>query len=280
MKRLYLKAFIQHFHPEQENKLLLFLPEAQRQALSHVDVGRCAVPELAQAAHDHLQLIHYSWLPRALERLAKPLQEPTLAALPPKIQESVCKLNGTSIPSYQPSLPFRHYLLDRLFQALVHPKIHPRALLASSSFDPLLSMGKRQVVDLIDYLGIHDLASTMRHIVDKDSVQQIMLALPARKRNYLKLCLRAKNPLRTPDINLKDWDRSSKQLQAKLQRRGLVRLAKALAGQDPSFLWYLAHSLDIGRGRALMRQLSPKPIPGVTSFLEGQVHQIVRYMQK
>ncbi|MCB1135254.1 MAG: hypothetical protein KDK78_03195 [Chlamydiia bacterium] len=275
-----LKALVQHYHSGKEDALYKFLPEKEAKLLARLDAGQAKIEELFQPSRILLQLIHYSWLAPALEAMPKQLQGPCLASLPPRLGAKVASLMGYKVPADKPCLAIQDYLLDMLYHEAMNPKVRPRALLPHTEFDHLLEIGKPKLVDLIDYLGIHDLVTTMRHIVDKERVQMIMRSLRPNKRDYLKLCLRAKNPLTTPDINLSDWDGTPKQLEAKLQRRGVARLGKALAGQDPSLCWHITRTLDSGRGKALMRQLSPNALPGVTPFLAGQVNNIIRYMEK
>lgn len=280
--RFALKMLLHHYHPGKEEAFTRFLPEEERAQLEKFSLEGLDldVSQFLCSSKERIQLFHYSWLKSAFEELPQSLRGPTLASLPPKHGAQIAALLGWEMPSHQPAPAIQSYLLDLLHRKLINEKVRPRGALPNHELHFLLAMGKRELCDIIDYLGIHDLALSMRHIVDKASIQKIMRALPEKKRNYLKMCLRAKNPLKTPDMNLKDWDGSSRQLIAKLQRRGIAHLAKATAGQDPSFCWHLVRSLDTGRGKALMRALSPHAVPGVTLFLSGQVLSIVRYMKQ
>jgi hypothetical protein len=155
----------------------------------------------------------------------------------------------------------------------------PFDYLPESSFSALGKWDKLQLIELINFFGLHDLASEVRHIVNKTYLQNIYNSLTHRQLYYLKVCLHQKETLKAPKLGINPTLEDSAPLKKAFHRRGLVRLGKALSGEHPDFIWYLAHTLDVGRGNLLMENYQSKSDPKVASLLKGQLLNLINFLK-
>lgn len=260
--------------------LLKFLPEEARDRLEAISLSTTDAHKLFPSEEKALQSIHWSWLAPVLEQAPTGLRQLYLAALPKSKASPLSEWLKIPLPSFPVSRSARQYLLHDLRRKTANPKVLPRPFLPGGPYDDLLHKSKQELILIVDLLGLHDLAQEMRHIVDQKAIKRVLDVLSTKKQAYLKICLSLPDPFRTPKIGLATWNGLPKTLESRIHKRGLARLGRALAGQDPSFLWHVVRMLDTGRGKVLRKYLSPKEIPGVTPVLGGQLANIMRFLEK
>lgn len=222
--------------------------------------------------------IHFSWFSETLKIYPRDLQPFLLGALLPEQAKGIQQMLSLPITPKEPSPFLRSFLLDLLRQELQEPDILNEHYLSHSPLNVLLSLERKQLIQLINFLGIYDLATDQRQIVDKELLKKIYGALTQQQLHFLHYC--AKQPIKwlSPKLGLSTWDGSKKQLGILLHYRGLIRLAKAIAQEDVSFKWHLMHRLDTGRAKIIQNEFYQKQDPSLLSYFKNQVlHTAKRY---
>lgn len=264
-------------------------PEVALKAMSEEEVEQVAkieteskdfLPAFSQPV-DKLQKIHYSWLVPPIQKLSKEYQALAVASLPDKLRSRLSQsLNLTPSPHEVPSI-MKDYLIRVIYQQLKGSnKVVPLVYLPTSPLFHLSEWNKHDLVELIEYIGIHDLSEEIRHIVNKKILQTVYQCLTPKEQQYLKSCMHLKEKVTTPSLGLEKWSGDCIKLKSVLQTRGLVRLGKALSGEHPDFIWHLSHTLDTGRGQALLKYYSRKAVPGITRVLAQQVTNLMNFLKK
>ena len=126
---------------------------------------------------------------------------------------------------------------------------------------------------------MYDLAEGIRHIVDRKKLKAIYLCLSHREQAFLRICLHKKEKLAAPKLDIDKWDGSREMLHRVLHRRGMLRLGKALSGQERHFVWHLVHLLDTGRGNIILQYYAEQPVAGVTPLLIQQVVSVINFIK-
>lgn len=105
---------------------------------------------------------------------------------------------------------------------------------------------------LIDLLPLADASKEIKQIVDRNKLMLIYSALTDLQKNYIKHCLMTRHVTCDLQLNLKNWQGPKDQLKIYFHKVGLELFAKALAQENPDYLFYLSHLLDTGRGKMLL----------------------------
>ncbi len=275
-----LKALLNHFH-HSEDSLLRYLPPEDAAGVRSQKIAFDNAAVALQQPKDFVEKIHYSWLLPALKKLPAPLHNTLLAVLPEGHSSKLGLLlkqtpvdTGASFAD-----PVRVFLLNTLYKHVKPAEILPVEFLPQTSLSELANWNKQQLIELIDILGLYDLAEEMRYIIDQKRVKQFYTHLSKKQKPFLRECLHQKEKITATPLNLKLWDGSRRTLERLLHQRGIVRLGKALCGQHPDLLWYIKHILDVGRGAALEKHYSPQALPGVTPVLIQQVLNAIKYLE-
>lgn len=269
-----LRVLINRYNPRAGNALLKFLPQEQQAAISSVEIRSDDLRPILLHPQNSLARIHYSWIKPLIEKYPERLQAAIMAAL---TAEQVAGMKGSLDSPI--SNPVKSFLVNKLcYQLKVNEHI-PLEYLSENEFSPLLKWTKQQIVDLIDFLGLYDLASEVRHIVNRDHLKNIYTCLTPKQFYYLKVCLHQKEQITSPKLGIDPSKQDCPKLKQAVHRRGLSRLGKALCGQHADFVWYLSHVLDKGRGDILLREYQPQALPKITSVLKQQVLNLMNFLK-
>lgn len=171
------------------------------------------------------------------------------------------------------------FILNRLYQYLEINEHLPIEYLPETEFSLLTKWTKAQFIDLIDYLGLYDLASEVRHIVNRNYLKNIYTCLTPKQFYYLKVCLHQKEQLVSPKLGIDPTKQDCPQLKRIIHRRGLLRLGRALCGQHADLVWHIAHTLDMGRDNLLLKEYQPEELPKVTQILKQQVLNLINFLK-
>lgn len=275
-KALIFKVLTNRFHPRDGQEFLDFLPAGEKKAiLANPVQGKDLVPLILQD-RTTLERMHYSWI------------KPLLRAFPSKIiphlissltQEQQAGFKSHSLPKSQLSPPIRLFFQKKLYQSLGGENRLPVELLPRTSFYDLLQWPKHDLILLADFLGMYDLAAEVRRIVNKEQLKTIYTCLSPKQFYYLKTCLQKKDKLASPSLGIDPANIETEHLKQAVHRRGLVRLAGALCGEHPDFVWYVAHRFDSGRGQIILNHYKEQPVPSVTSVLQQQVMDVIHFLK-
>lgn len=202
-----------------------------------------------------LSRVHYSWLITFLEPFAEADKRMILSSLEKtqaaklknhfKIKDSSSPLKGVA----------KNYLVSAVYEWLVsdQKEFLPIEFLPDHPLNPLLDLSKQELQHLVDYLGLHDLAMELKHVIKSDQIKKIQKVITKEEQEFVKSLLKKKEPLTFARLNLDGWNGDGEKLKAILHHRGFNRLAKALFGCHPSLLWHITHRLDTGRTKILRK---------------------------
>lgn len=261
-----------------EESALKNLPlELSAEAMKYTDLQADDPLPLLNQKNDFLNFCHYSWLQETFEKL-EPLERTLcLSALP---EDKKSKLSTILKEGAQPlPTPFgKRFLLQRFLKRLPDTPLIPLAYLKESPAKRLLALKKEQLVTLIDFLGLYDLAHEVRKTVATKQLKSIYKSLSPSSQQFLRNILHQKDRLTPSPMHLETWEGEAKDLFRHLHRAGLKRLAIALSGQDPNLIGYFVHKLDKGRGAILQKWILPSEVPTQTGAAWQQIESIKPYL--
>lgn len=277
-KLLMLRLLLNHYHGGTiEAKAL---PEEEAKNVAQVSIQSDRLGPLLKNPLDKLSNIHYSWLIKKLENLEKDKIPLILSLFPDEDSKKLRTfLDASSKPFLLTSLG-RSFFLSKLYPLFLFDEALPLDYLLESSLSFLAQLKKNDLIEMIDFLGLFDLAEEIQHIVDKHLLEQIYGCFPSKKQVFLRKCLHQKEKLVTQRMKLEHWDGDEKKLKKLLHHKGLVRLAYAISGESPDLIWHINHILDTGRGMKLERLCQKSAIPGVTEALKKQVLIINKFFKQ
>lgn len=275
--RVILRVLLNRYHPTVKEPLLSSLPLEDRQGILNQEISSKNFSLILQEPFHYIHRIHYSWLKNALAHIPSPFYASMLSVLS---QQQASKLSKW-FPYRKNAIsqPMQNFLLKMIESHLDHPKPIPLEFLPDSPLNQLGSWNKERLIELVEFLGIYDLAAEIRHIIDKERLKKFSPCLSPKHKQFLHMCLHHPEKLSVPPIGLNTWDGNCRTLFSLIHNRGLLRLGKALSGHPPDLVWYITHTLDVGRGHFLTKHYSYQPIQGVTPILMQQVLHLISFLQ-
>ncbi|MEM8727372.1 MAG: hypothetical protein AAGE99_01465 [Chlamydiota bacterium] len=241
---------------EQKNKpsLLNFLSPPEQEKFRTVVSTAKKNPFIApHATEERLSRVHYSWLIMFLEPLAEGDKKIVLSALDSNQTERLKEHFRLKRERSRAKKGVKSYLITVVYRWLIadQKEFLPLEFLPDHPLNPLTDLPKKELQNLIDSLGLHDLAIELKHIIKSDQIKKIQKVLIPEEQKFLKKEIKVKDPITFSRLNLDSWNGDREMLKAILHHRGLNRLAKALFGCHPSLLWHICHTLDTGRTKIL-----------------------------
>jgi hypothetical protein len=279
-KGLFLRVLLNRAHGNVSEALLKSLSkEDARAVLSHSVAETNPIPLLQQSIRT-LPKLHYSWVAAALKPI-DPLKRIALVACLEEEQRSgITQMFHEPTPTPISSPLLRQFYLQHLYP-LLHINAHiPIEYLPESPFKNLLELKKNQIVELIDFLGLYDLAREMRQIVATKNIKNLYRCLSAKQQQFLRTIIHHKDKVVTTTLNLEKWNGEENILTQLLHKRGLMRLTAALSGQHPDLIWYLSRILDTGRGRFLEQHTKKEALSTISEALTLQVENVKHFLME
>lgn len=226
-----------------------------------------------------LKSIHYSWFHPIFETYPKAHQSLFFSLLTSEQLEGLQRmLKTTEMPKTAP--PFLiPYLSSQLKEEFLDEGILPEELLPVSELILLLDLDRTQLLETIDLLGIHDLATELKQIVDRDLLGKIYQALSKKQLQFLHYSSKLPSRWVSPKMGLAGWDGTKKSLNLLTHQRGLIRMARAIFQEHPSFIWHLLHRLDTGRAHVIQKVLNERQELSLTGYFKSQVLHIAQRYQ-
>lgn len=265
-----LRVLINRYHSKEGHALLKFLPEEERQSVMDQEVSSMDLTPILEQPQKALAKIHYSWIQPLEEAFPDSLRPALIAAL------TAQKLAGLKEPSaLSISEVARKFILNQIYDSLKIDEHLPLEYLPQGELLPLAQWSRGDMIHLMDFLGLYDLASEVRQIVNRNYLKNIYACLTPKQFYYLKVCLHQKERLTSPKLGIDPTQQDCPKLKKIIHRRGLLRLGRALCGEHPDLVWHIAHTLDRGRGNVLLQEYHTEPLHKVTQLLKEQVLNLV-----
>jgi hypothetical protein len=278
---LFFELLANKFNPTKKQGIFSLVPEKQRLSPSAV-LNEQEAKKALPLGTLWLEHIHYSHLIEPLSNTPKQLRPFILASLPDAQKEALQKIEKMTkeeIPTLSPlAKTFFLKFLWREWKKKDEEAL-PYTLLQETPLSSLLSLTKRELIELVDLIAMHDLVEELRAIVDKKLILSICQNLSPNQQKYLKVCLHQKTKAISISLNIKELYKNKALFLKTLHKRGLKRLAIALSGQMEDFVFHLAHIFDSGRGQILLSNWQKEEIPLATQTAQAQVAHIVQILQ-
>lgn len=277
--QILIRILLNRFHPKTSQEFLKGLPENEAKQIIEHQIITADVDPIFVKPHEFLKEIHYSWVAPYVQKFSTHLQNLMVSALPNPLAASLKKYLNISDPSVSMPKPARAFFIRKLYDQVKQTEILSPAFLPKQDLSILLALSRREIIYLIDFLGLYDLAEELRHVVDKKSLQKVYACLDSKKIQFIRLCLHQKSRFIAAKMDLQKWKGESTELQRKIHQRGLYRLGKALSGTHSHFMWYLLRKLDIGRSAIIEKHYKLPSSPAVTSVLIQQVINVMNFLK-
>lgn len=275
-------AFLSRAGSVIKNKLISYLPKEEQELVENL---RPSDKDPISRIYDKqllLKLFHPTWFTSFLRTLPEIDVGLFLSSLP----ESVCKPIQSALLYSNDLTPLRNcgknYLQDALIDTLFQESenIIPLDLLPNSPLNSLLELSHGKIQQLIEYLGIHDLAVEMKQIIDTVKIKKIHACLSEDKMAYLKSLSQKTEPVLFKRMELAKWDGTADALFTVVYHRGLNRLAKALSIEDPSLIWYISRTIPWQECNIFNTLCKPLNHPKAAALLSNQILEILPLIQK
>lgn len=219
--------------------------------------------------------IHYSWFIPYLENFSKEELSYILSAFNEKTKIQLEKYFEVSSSVNLKEIAndfYGSYLNNLILDA--EASILPKKYLPESELSPLLNLSKNEIIKLIDLLPIFDLAIEIHKIVDNSTLNKIEKFLSPEKKKLLKKLSFYKQSFKFPSLALEKTE-TEEEFNLVLHKRGLNIFAKALCNEHKSFIWYICHKLDAGRGKTLLKLCREKTKKEVTKTITFNIIDVL-----
>lgn len=256
------------------------IPEEDFEAVSACQATSGDLAPLLQHKSRTLATWHYSWIHKLLEPFDPVKRTAVMALFNERQQKEAARLfNEAHNPQKLTPIVLKFYKYY-FYPKLNWDSVLPQEYLPESPYNHLLSLKKNELVKVMDFLGLYDLAHEMKRIVANKILKDIYACLNKEQQLFLRQCMHAKDNVMTPNLHLDSWNGDKKTLMQLLHRRGISRMALALSGQHPDLIWHLAHILDIGRGQLLQKTTQKTKVPSLSDAVGLQLENVLNTLFK
>ncbi|MCH9634097.1 MAG: hypothetical protein S4CHLAM7_08390 [Chlamydiae bacterium] len=271
IERETLHRLLTHFHPNDFEEYFKFFDEHERTSLSKIQPIKSPLNLCLDDLITIFKRIHYSWYISSLETFPK---ESLSECFELFSKDQVVGLEKHKIlitPNQKQSSFLKNCFLERLLKDIGLCNVLPTCFLPDSKSKKFLKFSKIQLVELIQHLGVLEIANLSKKIVAKQTINQIEKLLARKHKKTFKLAQRTSEPKASSTRDLAKVLKDKKSFAHFLEKRGIERFARGLVLDHSSLIWHIAHILDKGRGQELLiksRRFMPNPY---TPFFNKQL---------
>ncbi len=273
-----LKVLLNRYHKGSLQEVIGYLPEDEADAIRQNPIESQDLQPALSQPEDLIKMIHYSWLKPFLSGQSKKLLPIFIASLPEEHASKLSKSFQITAIEKIPA-PMKQFLLKQINAAVFDPNVLLPPYLPESPLNALVRYSKPELLTLIDYFGLYDLAESIRQIVDKRYIKQLYSCFTPKKQEFLRQAMHQRERLVATNINLEQWKGDCLELKQTVHLRGLLRLGIALSGQHPDFIWLVCHILDTGRAAILSECLKKEESPEIVQALNHQLINLMNFLK-
>jgi hypothetical protein len=276
---LVLNVLLNKVDAAEKTNLLSFLEAADRQEIAKkidiIDLDLSVI--LKKTLIDN---IHYSWFIPLLNSYKKDEIDFFLLSLEDNKKKSLEKILNHKCKSFKLPNEIKNFFLSILYENLISSNsfLLPLNYLPKSNLSNLLTLDKKNIVKIINYLSLYDLVKEVKFIVDTKKLKKIYSFLTSDEKNFLNKIFKYHESFRTKRLNLEKYTLEKKTIRNILHIRGLERFALALSLETEDFIWYIMHFLDIGRA-CILEKLIKKEKSSIASIIASQILYILENME-
>lgn len=217
--------------------------------------------------------IHYSWWINPLNEWKSDASY-FCSALPKELKKQLLEVMEIDSPPILHDKDTTNFLKHTLLLSL-GPIPIPADYLPESLMRILLKLSKKQLIFLIDYLALYDLAFELKHIVDTNILKPIFSFLDKRETTFVKKITTSLEPFSLGRMHLEKWNKEESSLRQQLHKKGIFRLSIALHNESKDLLWHIAHRLDVGRGSLLMKAYQNPVALSITDAIQACIIELI-----
>ncbi|NGX58370.1 MAG: hypothetical protein K940chlam3_01277 [Chlamydiae bacterium] len=273
-----LRVMINHFHGG-KHEMLSCLPEDEQEGVNGLELEEGNISIVTRQPWQKVDKIHYSWFLEPIKKISDNLVPFVVASLPESHRSKVAKHLGLSDLPEDLSDPIKHLLLDRLYDHMPIKGMLPLGLIQAQPLVELLDLSKSQLLDLIDCLGIFDVAGELKQVVDRQQLAKLCDSLSKLQQGFLKEVIHDKDRWSPSKLGLDQWGGDIPRLRKALHVRGLMRLAKALKDHDDDFMAHLFRRIDTGRAAQIQKYRTQDETDQAVYNLGAEVKKAIHYIK-
>lgn len=278
LETLFLSVLVERSFDNKGTALFAHLPEDVQKALKMLPFTASDLAPLLTPFLTQIERVHYSWLIEPLTHMQSSQRTLLLSFFPKHHQEKLHKhFDAPSLKDLPPP-PLRGILLQSLVKEFKWTPPFPKEYLPQNPLSPLLLFEKDALIELIDFLGIYDLAEDIHQIVNKKVLENIYRCISPKKHHFLRECLHKRQKLISPKMHLEQWAGDCKKLSRLLHERGLIRLGNAMSGLPIEFVNTLLFTLDTGRGAVIQENWREEKNKDITPHLVKQTLNLLKFL--
>lgn len=277
---MFFDLLLKRYHPRDPGTIVALLtPEEQERC--KVSSSPSQLSDWLVSCVEVLSAIHPQWIVDALKTFEEKRHASILSALPEALCVHVCRLGKWREPSLHVRPQFAHRILQDLLHALQDDTYIPSSAVPKSPYSPLLHLNTEHLTQIIDGMGLRDLAGVVRGMIDKKFLHTIYSVLKPQEQKLLRVYIQQKEQLKSPPLVLKAWDGRGETLRVMYHERGLMRMAMALHGQSAGFLWHFFHRLSPQEAKTLQHTMQHRTPQGqVAALLTQQLLGVMEFFQR
>lgn len=276
------RFFLEKCAPDKKKRLAHYLGAPELETLSKTPSLSRNPFESVLPIEQRLNEIHYSWLIPFLEPFAEMDKLTILSALSPLLAKKLHTHFTVDEDLKEVSHHAKHFIQETIYKWLItdEKEYLPVEFLPDHPLLPLLSLSKSELQILVDFLGLHDIATEISQVIQSEQIIKIERSLSKNQLSYLKGLLKKKEPVSFARLNLDQWDGNEDKLKKILHHRGFNRLGKALFGCHPAFLWHISHKFDVGRSKILHKFFTDINNNKAQETLINQILELISFIKK
>lgn len=275
------KGFLEKCQPNERAVLFGFLSEQDKQLIEHLPSTSFDLKKGFLPLKKTLDKIHFSWFAPHLRTLPENDIRLFLSAMNSEQAEGLKTILLFSDHFPELTDAAESYIHEILMKKITQNEdLLPLNLLPASPLNSLLDLNQEQLENLIRYLGLHDLAFEMRQIIETAKLKRIFGTLTKIEKEYLQSLLPQKEQVILKRVQIQNWDGRRESLKSLIQQRGLQRLGKALYGEHPTLIWFVAHQFDISMGQELLKACTKIELAKAKQHLIHQIVKILSFIKK
>lgn len=279
--REFLQKLMYHTHPNDFDLFLKYFDEKERNLLAALPKHPEPIALHLDHAETYLHKFHYSWFIESFEKCSQSLRKRLLTLFDPYQREKLAKYLNVKAAEKEFAPVVKKFFTQWLLKELGYHLIPPTCFFSHSKCMKLMQVGKIELVSLLHQLGILEIANIAKRIVDKKTLNELLKFLtPGQKKLFLSAQKKYNEPLASSTTNLRKRLQDDRSFLNFLEKKGILRLAKALASEDSFFIWHFAHILDKGRGKeflSVVRRCMPN---ASTPYYLKQVLEICQSLEE
>lgn len=272
-----LKKYIDRASSDYKRKYLSFLLPEEIQALNAVGHFDATFENKTVFSDKIFSYLHYSYFAELLPLFPSHEIPFYLQILPENTSKKIASLLRVSFRKKTLSPIVKDYFKQNLLKTFFahNPEFLPPSYLSQSSLNLLIQFSKEDLILLIDYLGLYDLAQILKTTVDAKILKKIESFLPEEKKIFMQKIGYPQEPF-LPQLTLTNWSGNSMDLFRKIHKAGLIRLSYALSHESPLLIWYITHRLDTGRKDLIHEYLQKQETLLNAKFVMKQIHFVIQ----